>query len=252
MLLKYLHLFFLFMPSRLVIIPTYNEIENIADIITAIFSLTTSFDILVVDDNSPDQTANKVKALQSKHANLFLEVRSAKAGLGKAYIHGFKWALERSYDLIFQIDADFSHNPKDLILLSEACEYKSADVAIGSRYLTGVNVVNWPMKRVLMSWLASKYVKLITNLPIEDTTAGFVCFKAEVLKTIKLDRIKFIGYAFQIEMKYKAFHQDFSIVEIPIIFTDRTKGKSKMSSKIITEAVFGIIKMRLTKIFGKL
>ncbi|MGB2087307.1 MAG: polyprenol monophosphomannose synthase [Psychroflexus salarius] len=240
------------MLKRLVIIPTYNEIENISDIISAIISLPLKLDILVVDDNSPDGTARKVKELQANFNQVFLEVRNAKNGLGKAYIHGFKWALDQAYDLIFQMDADFSHNPKDLILLNKACEQNNVDLAIGSRYLTGVNVVNWPMKRVLMSWLASKYVKIMTGLPIEDTTAGFACFKSKVLKEINLDKIKFIGYAFQIEMKYKAYHKGFSVEEIPIIFTDRTKGTSKMSSKIITEALFGIIRMRLTKLFGKL
>lgn len=240
------------MAKRLVIIPTYNEIENISAIITAIFSLPTEFSILVVDDNSPDGTSRKVEELKKTYSNLNLEIRAQKEGLGRAYIHGFDWAIEHNFDYVFQIDADFSHNPKDLERLSQTCENEGVDVAVGSRYVTGVNVVNWPMKRVLLSWFASKYVKFITGMPFEDTTAGFTCFRIKVLKEIDLKKIKFIGYAFQIEMKYKAYHKGFSIVEIPIIFTDRTKGTSKMSSKIITEAVFGIVKMRLTQLFGKL
>ncbi len=240
------------MAKRLVIIPTYNEIENISDIITAIFSLPTEFSILVVDDNSPDGTSRKVEELKRTYSNLHLATRAEKEGLGRAYIHGFIWAIKHEFDYVFQIDADFSHNPKDLERLSKTCESEGVDVAVGSRYITGVNVVNWPMKRVLLSWFASKYVKFITGMPFEDTTAGFTCFRIEVLRQIDLKKIKFIGYAFQIEMKYKAYHKGFSIVEIPIIFTDRTKGTSKMSSKIITEAVFGIVKMRLTQFFGKL
>lgn len=241
------------MKKRLVIIPTYNECENITEIIAAVFSLPVDFHLLVVDDNSPDGTAQLVEELQSTSAqHLFLENRPKKNGLGTAYIHGFKWALENDYDAVFQIDADFSHNPKDLVKMSQIFDRGEADVVIGSRYLTGVNVVNWPMKRVLMSWCASKYVKVITGLPIQDATAGFVGYRREVFEKINLDRIKFIGYAFQIEMKYKAFHLGFNVKEIPIIFTDRTRGKSKMSSKIITEAVFGIIQMRFRKLFGKL
>ncbi|MGO2294251.1 MAG: polyprenol monophosphomannose synthase [Psychroflexus halocasei] len=240
------------MNKRLVIIPTYNECENITDIIDAVFSLPLDFHLLVVDDNSPDGTPQLVKDLQKTYPNLFLEVRLKKNGLGTAYIHGFKWALEKGYEKIFQMDADFSHNPKDLVEMDKAFLTDGADVVIGSRYLTGVNVVNWPMKRVLMSWGASKYVKLITGLEIEDTTAGFVAYRKEVLEKIDLNRIKFIGYAFQIEMKYKAYHLGFNVKEIPIIFTDRTRGKSKMSSKIITEAVFGVIRMRFRKMIGKL
>lgn len=240
------------MNKRLVIIPTYNECENITDIIDAVFSLPVDYHLLVVDDNSPDGTPQLVKDLQKTYPNLFLEVRHKKNGLGTAYIHGFKWALEKAYEKIFQMDADFSHNPKDLVEMDKAFLTDGADVVIGSRYLTGVNVVNWPMKRVLMSWGASKYVKLITGLEIEDTTAGFVAYRKEVLEKIDLDRIKFIGYAFQIEMKYKAFHLGFNVKEIPIIFTDRTRGKSKMSSKIITEAVFGVVRMRFRKMIGKL
>ncbi|SEA65720.1 polyprenol monophosphomannose synthase [Psychroflexus halocasei] len=240
------------MNKRLVIIPTYNECENITDIIDAVFSLPLDFHLLVIDDNSPDGTPQLVKDLQKTYPNLFLEVRLKKNGLGTAYIHGFKWALEKGYEKIFQMDADFSHNPKDLVEMDKAFLTDGADVVIGSRYLTGVNVVNWPMKRVLMSWGASKYVKLITGLEIEDTTAGFVAYRKEVLEKIDLNRIKFIGYAFQIEMKYKAYHLGFNVKEIPIIFTDRTRGKSKMSSKIITEAVFGVIRMRFRKMIGKL
>lgn len=240
------------MNKRLVIIPTYNERENITDIIDAVFSLPTAFDLLVVDDNSPDETSLLVKKLQNTYPRLFLEIRQKKEGLGTAYIHGFKWALKNNYDRIFQMDADFSHNPKDLEGMNAAFDHEKADVVIGSRYLTGVNVVNWPMKRVLMSWGASKYVKLITGLDIEDTTAGFVAYRKEVLEKINLEKIKFIGYAFQIEMKYKAYHLGFNVKEIPIIFTDRTRGKSKMSSKIITEAVFGVIRMRFRKLLGKL
>ncbi|KIX21043.1 dolichyl-phosphate beta-D-mannosyltransferase [Flavobacterium sp. 316] len=241
------------MTKAIVVIPTYNEIENIESIIDAVFSLTTSFHILIVDDNSPDGTYVKVKELQTKYKDrLFLEVRNKKSGLGTAYVHGFKWALSNEYEYIFEMDADFSHNPNDLERLLEACKDKNADVAIGSRYSTGVNVVNWPLNRVLMSYFASIYVKLITGMKIHDATAGFICYKKNVLENIKLDRIKFIGYAFQIEMKYRAYVQKFNIVEVPIIFTDRTKGVSKMSSSIIREAVFGVIMLRIRKLFNKL
>ncbi len=240
------------MPKGIVVIPTYNEIENIEAIINAVFSLKTEFHILVVDDNSPDGTSIKVKELQSQFENkLFLEVRQKKSGLGTAYVHGFKWALEREYEYIFEMDADFSHNPKDLIKLYKAC-VSGADMAIGSRYSTGVNVVNWPLSRVLLSYFASVYVKLVTGMKIHDATAGFICYKREVLETIKLDKIKFIGYAFQIEMKYRAFVQNFNIIEVPIIFTDRTKGQSKMSGSIIKEAIFGVILLRIKKIFNTL
>ena len=240
------------MSRRLVIIPTYNEIENIERIIRNVFSQRSSFDILVVDDSSPDQTAVKVKELQEEFSEqLFLEVRTEKSGLGTAYIHGFKWALARDYDFIFEMDADFSHNPNDLIRLYNACVKQKADVAIGSRYVKGVNVVNWPMNRVLMSYFASKYVKFITRMQIQDTTAGFVCYRREVLERINLDTIQFVGYAFQIEMKFKAYLYKFNIVEVPVIFTDRTKGESKLSSNIISEAVFGVIKMKLKSLFGK-
>jgi dolichol-phosphate mannosyltransferase len=240
------------MSKGLIVIPTYNEIENIESIIEKVFSLKTAFHILVVDDNSPDGTATKVVELQNKFKdNLFVEIRLKKAGLGTAYVHGFKWALERDYDFIFEMDADFSHNPKDLVKLYNACK-NGADVSIGSRYSTGVNVVNWPLSRVLLSYFASVYVRLITGMKIHDATAGFICYKREVLETIKLDKIKFIGYAFQIEMKYRAFVRNFKIVEVPIIFTDRTKGQSKMSGSIIKEAVFGVVLLRIKKIFNTL
>lgn len=240
------------MAERIVIIPTYNEIENIESIIEAVFSQETSFHVLVVDDNSPDGTASCVSSLQNKFANkLFLEIRTKKAGLGTAYVHGFKWALARNYNFIFEMDADFSHNPKDLEKLYLACK-NGTDVAIGSRYSTGVNVVNWPLSRVLLSYFASIYVKIITGMKIHDATAGFICYKRTVLESIKLDKIKFIGYAFQIEMKYRAFVKNFKIEEVPIIFTDRTKGKSKMSGSIIREAVFGVILLRIKKIFKTL
>ena len=240
------------MQNTVVIIPTYNEIENIEAIIRAVFSQSDDIYILIVDDNSPDLTALKVKELQNEFSNrLFLEVRKEKAGLGTAYIHGFKWCLEKEYDYIFEMDADFSHNPKDLIKLYKACDTDGADLSIGSRYVKGVNVVNWPMARVLMSYLASKYVRLITGMRIHDTTAGFVCYKREVLETIDLNKIKFIGYAFQIEMKFKAHLKKFKITEVPVIFTDRTKGESKLSSGIISEAIFGVISMKLKSLFTK-
>jgi len=240
------------MQNTVVIIPTYNEIENIEAIIKAVFSQSENIDVLVVDDNSPDLTALKVKELQSFFPKrLFLEVRKEKSGLGTAYIHGFKWCLEKKYDYIFEMDADFSHNPSDLVKLYEACHVDGADVSIGSRYVTGVNVVNWPMSRVLMSYLASKYVRVITGMKIDDTTAGFVCYKRHVLEAIDLNKIKFIGYAFQIEMKFKAYLKKFKIIEVPVIFTDRTKGVSKLSSGIISEAIFGVISMKLKSLFKK-
>lgn len=241
------------MPQKLVIIPTYNEIENIEKIIKNIFSQPVGFDILVVDDSSPDETWKLVQELQNEYKDrLHLEIRAEKSGLGKAYLHGFDWALARAYDYIFEMDADFSHNPNDLIRLYNSCLKHDYDVAIGSRYITGVNVINWPMKRVLLSWLASKYVKAITGIPVEDTTAGFICYKRKVLESIDLKKIKFVGYAFQIEMKFKAFKKGFRLKEIPVIFTDRTKGKSKMSSGIIKEAVFGVITLKLKSLFGKI
>ncbi|WP_298556478.1 polyprenol monophosphomannose synthase [uncultured Algibacter sp.] len=240
------------MLNTVVIIPTYNEIENIEAIIRAVFSQSDTIHILIVDDNSPDLTALKVKELQKEfHDKLFLEMRKEKSGLGTAYIHGFKWSLQKGYDYIFEMDADFSHNPKDILKLYNACYLESADMSIGSRYKTGVNVVNWPMARVLMSYLASKYVRLITGMKIHDTTAGFVCYKKQVLEAIDLDAVKFIGYAFQIEMKFKAYLKKFNIVEVPVIFTDRTRGESKLSSGIISEAIFGVISMKLKSLFKK-
>ena len=240
------------MKDAIVIIPTYNEIENIEAIIIAVFAQDKAFDVLVVDDNSPDLTAEKVKTLQAEFPDrLFLLQRQNKTGLGTAYIDGFKWCLERKYGYIFEMDADFSHNPDDLVKLYRACAKEGADVAIGSRYITGVNVVNWPMNRILLSYFASKYVRFITRMDIQDTTAGFVCYKRKVLETINLDAIKFVGYAFQIEMKFKAHLKGFKIVEVPVIFTDRAKGKSKMSGGIISEAVFGVINMKLKSLFGK-
>ncbi len=233
------------MQDTLVIIPTYNEKENIELIIRKTFSQHKAFDILVVDDSSPDGTANIVKELQKEFPkSLFLEIRKEKNGLGAAYIHGFKWAIAKKYDYIIEMDADFSHDPKDLERLYDACVKEGADLSIGSRYSKGVNVVNWPMKRVLLSYFASKYVKFITGISINDTTAGFVCYKRNVLETIKLDKIRFVGYAFQIEMKFKAWKHGFNIKEVSVIFTDRTLGESKMSKTIITEAIFGIISMR--------
>nr|WP_299032521.1 polyprenol monophosphomannose synthase [uncultured Tenacibaculum sp.] len=232
--------------DALVIIPTYNEKENIEAIIRATFSQEKAFHVLVVDDNSPDGTAKIVENLQKEFPNqLFLEKREGKNGLGTAYIHGFKWAIAKKYDYIIEMDADFSHNPNDLIRLYNECAIEGADVAIGSRYSVGVNVVNWPMSRVLLSYFASKYVRLITQMPIHDTTAGFVCYKRKVLERIKLDKVKFVGYAFQIEMKYKAWKHQFNIKEVSVIFTDRVLGKSKLSKGIIKEAVFGVIKMRI-------
>ena len=240
------------MPNALVVIPTFNEIENIERIIRTVFSLPKKFDILVVDDNSPDGTSKAVQSLKNEFSNhLFLEKRKGKLGLGTAYIHGFKWALQRNYEFVFEMDADFSHNPNDLLKLYDACELEGADVSVGSRYKTGVNVVNWPMSRVLLSWVASKYVRCITGMNITDTTAGFVCYKRAVLEKINLDKIKFIGYAFQIEMKFKAHLHKFNILEVPVIFTDRTAGVSKMSGGIISEAIFGVISMKFKSMFTK-
>jgi len=238
--------------DSLVIIPTYNEKENIEKIIRKVFSLSIPFHILIVDDGSPDGTADIVKRLQQYdfEGDLFIEERSGKLGLGTAYIHGFKWALARGYDFIFEMDADFSHNPEDLIRLREAC-IKGADMAIGSRYVKGVNVVNWPMSRVLMSYFASVYVRLITGINIQDATAGFVCFRRVVLSRIPLDKIKFVGYAFQIEMKFTAIKFGFNVQEVPIIFTDRTEGTSKMSTKIFQEAFFGVIQLKVASWFKK-
>jgi dolichol-phosphate mannosyltransferase len=241
------------MNDCIVIIPTYNEIENIESIIRSVLSQHKPFHILIVDDNSPDHTADKVSVLQAEfEGRLFLENRSKKAGLGTAYVHGFKWALQNKYEYIFEMDADFSHNPNDLEKLYNACHFGNADLAIGSRYVTGVNVVNWPLNRVLLSYFASVYVRIITGMKIHDATAGFICYKRKVLENIGIDKIKFVGYAFQIEMKYRTFCKKFSIVEVPIIFTDRTKGESKMSNSIIVEAVFGVISLRLKKLVKSL
>ena len=236
--------------SKLIIIPTYNEKENIENIILEIFDLEESFNILIIDDGSPDGTAKIVKELQKKYSkSLFLKERSGKLGLGTAYIHGFKWALENKYEYIFEMDADFSHDPKDLPRLYDACHKNNGDLAIGSRYVKGVNIVNWPMSRLLMSFFASKYVKAITGMPIHDSTAGFKCYKRKVLEKINLDKIEFIGYAFQIEMKFKSWKYGFNIVEVPVIFTDRQEGNSKMSGGIFYEALFGVIKMKLKSFF---
>ncbi len=240
------------MSDAIVIIPTYNEIENIDAIIRAVFSQKKQFHILVVDDNSPDGTANCVKGLQQEFPEaLHLIERDQKSGLGTAYIAGFKWCLKNEYLFIFEMDADFSHDPNDLIKLYNACAIDNADVSIGSRYVKGVNVVNWPMFRVLLSYGASKYVRFITGMNLHDTTAGFVCYRKHVLETINLNKIKFIGYAFQIEMKFKAYLKGFQIKEIPVIFTDRTKGQSKMSSGIISEAIFGVINLKLKSLLTK-
>lgn len=239
------------MAEGLVIIPTFNEIENIEAIIKTVFDLKKDFHILVVDDNSPDGTAENVRQLQEQFLDrLFLEVRTEKAGLGTAYIHGFKWALRRDYEHIFEMDADFSHKPSDLLRLHRAC-LNGADVVVGSRYKKGINVVNWPLSRILLSYGASLYVKVITGMRINDPTAGFVCYKRRVLEAIDLDSIRFIGYAFQIEMKFRAYLKKFKIEEVSIIFTDRVNGKSKMSSRIVWEAVFGVIAMKFRSIFQK-
>ncbi|EAS20373.1 dolichol-phosphate mannosyltransferase [Flavobacteria bacterium BBFL7] len=240
------------MKKSIVIIPTYNEKENISLIIESVFSLYQEVHVLIVDDNSPDGTATIVENYQTNYANrLFLEKREGKQGLGTAYIHGFKWALGQEYEFIFEMDADFSHNPADLIQLYKACE-QGADLAIGSRYVKGVNVVNWPMSRILLSYGASKYVRWITRMQLHDTTAGFVCYKASLLRKFNLNKIKFVGYAFQIEMKFKAWLLNAKIVEVPVIFTDRSRGNSKMSGGIISEAVFGVLKMKISSLLGKL
>ena len=238
------------MSDSLIIIPTYNEKENIGKIVHNIFSLEKSFHILVVDDGSPDGTANIVKNLQSEYCDkLHIQERTGKLGLGTAYIHGFKWALEKKYQYIFEMDADFSHDPNDLTRLYNAIVLEGGDLSIGSRYVKGVNIVNWPMMRLLMSFFASKYVKIITGMPIHDSTAGFKCYKRVVLETINFDKIKFVGYAFQIEMKFKTWKYGFNIVEVPVIFTDRTEGTSKMSGGIFFEAVLGVIQMKINSFF---
>ena len=238
--------------DSIVIIPTYNERENIENIIRAVFALEKVFHILIIEDGSPDGTANIVKTLQQEFPErLFMIERKGKLGLGTAYIAGFKWSLEHNYEYIFEMDADFSHNPADLPRLYKACAEEGADVSIGSRYVSGVNVVNWPMGRVLMSYFASKYVRLITGLPIHDTTAGFKCYRREVLQTIDLDGIRFKGYAFQIEMKFTAYKCGFKIEEVPVIFINRELGTSKMNSSIFGEAVFGVIKLKMHSWFHK-
>jgi len=238
--------------NSLVIIPTYNEKENIENIIRAVLGLEKHFHILVIEDNSPDGTAAIVKTLQKEFPDsLFIVERKEKSGLGTAYIAGFKWALEHKYDYIFEMDADFSHNPNDLPRLYDACTTQGGDVAVGSRYVSGVNVVNWPMGRVLMSWCASKYVRFITRIPVHDTTAGFVCYRREVLETIDLDNIRFKGYAFQIEMKFTAYKSGFKIIEVPVIFINRELGTSKMNTSIFGEAMFGVINMKVKSWFHK-
>jgi len=238
-------------PDSLVIIPTYNEKENIERMIRKVFSLDHDFHLLIVDDGSPDGTQIIVKSLQNVYPeSLFMLERAGKQGLGTAYIDGFKWAIERKYDHVFEMDADFSHNPEDLYKLRKAC-VEGVDMAVGSRYINGVNVVNWPMSRVLMSYFASVYVRFITGVNIQDFTAGFVCYKRSVLETIELKKIKFVGYAFQIEMKYTAVKHGFTVKEVPIIFTDRTAGSSKMSRGIFKEAIWGVIQMKINSIFRK-
>ena len=238
------------MSDSLIIIPTYNEEENIEKLIKQIFRFEKEFHVLVVDDRSPDKTSQIIKQLQEEFPKrLFLEEREGKMGLGTAYIHGFKWALAKKYSFIFEMDADFSHNPKDLIRLYKEVKDKNADMAIGSRYVKGVNIVNWPMSRLLMSFFASKYVKFITGIPVHDSTAGFKCYKRKVLETIDLDKIKFVGYAFQIEMKFKSWKHGFNIQEVPVIFRDRTEGVSKMSSSIFFEAFIGVIQLKISSYF---
>lgn len=238
------------MSDSLVIIPTYKEKENIRAILEAVFALPKSFDILIIDDNSPDGTADIVKSLMTQYPDkLFIIERSGKLGLGTAYIEGFRYALSKSYDYVFEMDADFSHNPSDLLLLYKACADEGNEVTVGSRYASGVNVVNWPMGRVLLSYFASIYVQIITGMPIKDSTAGFICYRRKVLETIALDKVKFIGYAFQIEMKFTAWKFGFKIAEVPIIFTNRVLGESKMSTGILSEAVFGVIRMKFRSLF---
>lgn len=241
------------MSDVLVIIPTYNEIENIARMLRTVMQLPDGFDILVIDDGSPDGTADAVSTVMIEFpGRINIECRTGKLGLGTAYIHGFKWALARDYQYIIEMDADFSHNPDDLTRLYHECKDREADVCVGSRYISGVNVVNWPMGRVLMSYFASAYVRFITRMPLRDSTAGYVCYRRRVLEAIELDKITFKGYAFQIEMKFKAWKKRFKVVEIPIIFINRQLGTSKMNSSIFGEAVFGVISLRLKSLFGKL
>lgn len=241
------------MSDVLVIIPTYNEIENITAIVETVMKYPDGFDVLVIDDNSPDGTAEAVEKLMEQFpGRVFLEKRTGKLGLGTAYIHGFKWALARDYAYVIEMDADFSHNPDDLTRLYHNCKDKGADVTVGSRYITGVNVVNWPMGRVLMSYFASAYVRFITRMKLRDATAGFVCYRRRVLESIELDKIEFKGYAFQIEMKFKAYSKGFRVEELPIIFINRRLGASKMNSSIFGEAVFGVIKLKLDSLFHKI
>jgi len=240
------------MSAYLVIVPTYNERENIEKLIRMVFTLEDGFDMLIVEDNSPDGTAGIVKELMQEFPErLFIEEREGKQGLGTAYIHGFKWAIAKGYEYIFEMDADFSHNPKALPELLKACRDEDYDLAIGSRYINGVNVVNWPMSRVLMSYYASAYVRLITGMKIRDTTAGFKCYRKKVLEKVLERPVKFVGYAFQIEMKFRAWKYGFKIKEVPIIFRDRTNGESKMSSGIFKEAIFGVIRMKIASFFTK-
>ncbi|MDE6511355.1 MAG: polyprenol monophosphomannose synthase [Muribaculaceae bacterium] len=241
------------MSDVLVIIPTYNEIENITTMLRTVMRLPDGFDVLVIDDGSPDGTADAVRKEMADYPDrIHLECRSGKLGLGTAYIHGFKWALGRDYQYIIEMDADFSHNPDDLTRLYHECKDREADVCVGSRYITGVNVVNWPMGRVLMSYFASAYVRFVTRMPLRDSTAGFVCYRRRVLEAIDLDKIEFKGYAFQIEMKFKSWRKKFKVVEIPIIFVNRQLGTSKMNSSIFGEAVFGVMSLRMKALFGKL
>ncbi len=240
------------MSDSLVIIPTYNEIDNIKNIIETVFALPDDFHVLIIDDGSPDGTAVVVKEMMKIHSDkLFIEERSGKLGLGTAYIHGFRWALKRDYQYIIEMDADFSHNPKDLIRLVNECRNNGSDLAIGSRYITGVNVVNWPMGRVLMSYFASMYVRKITGMPVRDATAGFKCYRRQVIETLDLSKVKFVGYAFQIEMKFTSWKTGFNVTEVPIIFTDRQVGTSKMNSGIFKEAIFGVIQMKVNSWFRK-
>jgi dolichol-phosphate mannosyltransferase len=237
--------------SNIVIIPTYKERENIEAIVKAISSQTIHFDILIIDDNSPDGTADIVKEMMKSFPNLFLIERPGKQGLGTAYLAGFKWALEKDYNYIYEMDADFSHDPRDLVKLYNACYAEGADLAIGSRYISGVNVVNWPLSRVLMSYFASIYVRLVTGMRIMDTTAGFKCYRKEVLRNIRFDKIKSVGYGFQIEMKFKTWRLGYKIVEVPIIFTDRKLGASKMSGGIFNEALWGVLRMKIRSVFTR-
>jgi len=239
------------MSDSLIIIPTYNEKENIGKMLDVLIALSFSFDVLIIDDNSKDGTAGIVKDYIKQFPDrIYIEERSGKLGLGTAYIHGFKWALKREYQYIFEMDADFSHNPNDLIRLRDACSNGNADLSIGSRYITGVNVVNWPMGRVMMSYFASMYVRIVTGMTIRDTTAGFKCYSRKVLEALNFDKIKFTGYAFQIEMKFAAWKLGFKIVEVPIIFTDRSEGQSKMSGGIFKEAIFGVLSIKIKSWFS--